>query len=63
LKMYFGQFGPIRDCGIVYDFYGVSRRFAYCEFIKEDSVDSVLNHGQHLIDGQTVGVRPYCLRD
>ena len=63
LKMYFGQFGPIRDCGIVYDFYGVSRRFAYCEYLKEESVYSVLESGQHIIDGQAVGVRPYSFRE
>ena len=63
LKEYMQQFGPVKDCGIVYDFKGVSRRFGYCEYWSEESVLSVLDVGQHYIDSQVVGIRPYRLRE
>ncbi len=65
LRQYFTKFGDIKDCGVVYDFKGVSRRFAYCEFLKPDAVVDVLEYPEspHRIEGVVVGVRSYCLRD
>lgn len=63
LREYMQRFGPVKDCGIVYDFKGVSRRFGYCEYWSEESVLSVLDLGQHYIDSQIVGIRPYRLRE
>ena len=63
LREYMQKFGEIKDCGIVYDFKGVSRRFGYCEYWMEESVLSVLDFGQHYIESQRVGIRPYRLRE
>lgn len=62
IKQYFINYGDIKDCGVVYDFHGVSRRFAYCEFINPESVVAVLAASPHAIDGTVVGVRTYCIR-
>ena len=63
LRSYFSQFGAIKDCGIVKDFAGVSRRFGFCEFWSPAAVADVLQLPEHAIDNQVLGVRPYCLRD
>ena len=62
LRGYFSQFGSIKDCGIVKDFNGISRRFGFCEFWNDDAVVRVLSVPQHVLDGATIGVRSYCLR-
>lgn len=63
LRRYFEQFGQIKDCGVVSDFNGTSRRFGFCEFIAEESLRDVLLVGKHYIDTQLIAIRPYCLRD
>jgi hypothetical protein len=62
LREFMQRYGPVKDCGVVYDFKGVSKRFGYCEYWSEESVLSVLDTGQHYIDSQAVGIRPYKLR-
>ncbi len=63
LKEFMQNYGPVKDCGVVYDFNGVSKKFGYCEYWSEESVLSVLDAGQHYIDSQPVGIRPYRLRE
>ena len=63
LRQYFSRFGSIKACGVVKNFHGVSKRFGYCEFLAEESVFEVLSHPRHFVDGASISVRPYCLRD
>jgi hypothetical protein len=63
IRMYFGRFGSIKDCGIVKDFRGISRKFGFCEFWSPESVDAVMSAPSHVINHRVVGVRPYSLRE
>ena len=63
IRQHFRTYGDIKDCGVVMDFNGVSRRFGYCEFVNSDSVIKLLEVPEHYIDGVKAGVRAYCLRD
>lgn len=63
LRQYFSRFGSIVSCGIVKDYKGMSKRFGYCEFSNESSVTKLLSRAKHEVDGVTVSVRLYCLRD
>lgn len=60
LSNYFGQFGAIAEVAIVADKKsGMSRGFGFCCFVEAGSVDKVLSVRQHLVLGQSVGVRRY----
>ena len=63
IRNYFSNFGAIKDCGIVKDFYGVSRRFGFCEFWSDVAVAELLEKYEHVVDDHVIGVRPYCLRE
>ena len=63
IRMYFSQFGSVKDCGVVKDFRGISRRFGFCEFWTEESMKAVTKTCSHVIKNQAVGVRPYSLRE
>ncbi|GAB6028187.1 hypothetical protein CHUAL_002392 [Chamberlinius hualienensis] len=55
LKDYFGKYGEIIDVNIKTDpNTGRSRGFAFIQFSDKDSVDQVLNAGQHTINGKVV---------
>ena len=62
LRSYFSNFGIVKDCGIVRDFAGFSRKFGYCEFWENDALEAVLSVTEHRIDSRIVGVRQYCVR-
>jgi hypothetical protein len=63
LRQYFSRFGPVKDCGIVRDYNGISRRFGYCEFWHAKAAQRLLTLDTHKIDGEDVGIRAYCLRE
>lgn len=63
IRNYFSNFGAIKDCGIVKDFNGVSRRFGFCEFWSDGAVAELLEKDEHVVDDHVIGVRPYCLRE
>ena len=62
LRSYFSKFGTVKDCGIVRDFAGFSRKFGYCEFWENHALNGVLSVSEHRIDSRIVGVRQYCVR-
>ena len=60
LEEYFGRFGSIAEAAIVADKKsGMSRGFGFCCFEEAVAVDRVLGVRQHLVLGQSVGVRRY----
>ena len=64
LTTYFVKFGEIIDCAIVRDKKsGLSRGFGFCCFSDSDAVTKVLAVRQHIILGQSVGVRRYALKN
>lgn len=63
LRQYFSRFGAVKDCGIVRDYNGISRRFGYCEFWHDKATQRLLTLEAHKIDGEDVGIRAYCLRE
>lgn len=62
LRSYFMRFGRIKNCGVVRDFKGVSRKFGFCEFYCDSAFHTAINMTEHMIGGTVVGVRPYCIR-
>lgn len=55
LKEYFNKFGEITEVNIKTDpNTGRSRGFAFIQFANKDSVDQVLNGGQHSVNGKQV---------
>ena len=63
VREYFSQFGTITDCAIVRDRKtSCSRGFAFCCFSEVDAVNKVLAQRQHIIRGQSVGVRRYSIK-
>jgi hypothetical protein len=63
LRSYFSRFGRIKSCGIVIDADGRSKRFGYCEFQSEAAVFKLLLVSKHVLDGISVSIRPYFLRE
>ena len=63
LRVYFSQFGTVLDCAIVKDRKtNCSRGFAFCSFAEGEAVGRVLAVRQHIIRGQSVGVRRYSVK-
>ena len=63
LRDYFARFGTVIECAIVKDRKtNNSRGFAFCCFAEADAVNKVLTVRQHLILGQSVGVRRYSIK-
>ena len=48
------QFGPVDACTIMRDPGGRSRGFAFLTFEDPSSVDAVIAHGEHVLDGKVV---------
>jgi len=60
LRNHFSKFGDIADCTVVMDKKtGLSRGFGFCSFHDEAAGDKVMSQRQHIINGQSVGVRHY----
>ena len=60
LKAHFAKFGTIADAAVVIDKKtGLSRGFGFCSFKDRDAADKVMGTRQHIINGQSVGVRFY----
>lgn len=60
IRAHFTQFGTVRDAMVVMDKKtGMSRGFGFCSFINKSAADNVMHTRQHLINGQSVGVRFY----
>ena len=60
LKAHFAKFGTIADAAVVIDKKtGLSRGFGFCSFRDRDAADKVMGTRQHIINGQSVGVRFY----
>jgi len=63
LRNYFFKFGEIIDCAIVRDKKsGLSRGFGFCCFGDSLAISNVLSVRQHIILGQSVGVRRYAIK-
>jgi RNA recognition motif. (a.k.a. RRM, RBD, or RNP domain) len=63
LRDYFEKFGRLRQCSVVKDNAGITRKFAYVSFEKPDDSQRCLNFEEHVILGRPVGVRPYYKKD
>jgi RNA recognition motif-containing protein len=60
LRAHFAKFGNIADAAVVIDKKtGLSRGFGFCSFKDNAAADKVMNTRQHIINGQSVGVRFY----
>jgi len=60
LRGHFAKFGNIADVAVVIDKKtGLSRGFGFCSFRDKEAADKVMNTRQHIISGQSVGVRFY----
>ena len=63
LRLYFSRFGAVKDCGVVRDYNGVSRRFGYCEFWSLVAVSRLFCVQHHEIGGKIVVIRSYYMRE
>ncbi len=60
LRRHFDKFGQVADVAVVIDKKtGISRGFGFCSFHEKEAGDRVMRIRQHLINGQSVGVRHY----
>lgn len=60
IRSHFAQFGEVVDAAVVIDKKtGISRGFAFCALANREAADKVMHTRQHLINGQSVGVRFY----
>ena len=60
LREHFSQFGEVVDANVVTDKKsGVSRGFGFCSFHDVSAGERVMRQRQHIINGQSVGVRLY----
>lgn len=60
IRAHFSQFGCVLDASVVIDRRnGVSRGFGFCSFADFEAGDRVVARRQHIINGQSVGVRFY----
>ena len=60
IRNHFAQFGDVVDAAVVIDKKtGISRGFAFCALANKEAADKVMHTRQHLINGQSVGVRFY----
>ena len=60
LRDHFDQFGMVADATVVIDKKtGVSRGFGFCSFHEQTAGERVMAKRQHIINGQSVGVRFY----
>jgi hypothetical protein len=60
LRTHFSQFGNVLDASVVMDKKtGLSRGFGFCSFMDPAAGDRVMHQRQHIINGQSVGVRFY----
>jgi len=60
LRAHFSQFGQVADATVVMDKKtGMSRGFGFCSFYDPTAGERVMAKRQHLINGQSVGVRFY----
>ena len=60
LRAHFAKFGTIADAAVVIDKKtGLSRGFGFCAFKDKEAADKVMGTRQHIINGQSVGVRFY----
>lgn len=60
IRNHFAQFGQVVDAAVVIDKKtGISRGFAFCALANKEAADKVMHTRQHLINGQSVGVRFY----
>jgi len=60
IRNHFSKFGQLADAAVVIDKKtGLSRGFAFCSFRDKEAADKVMSTRQHIINGQSVGVRFY----
>lgn len=60
LRQHFEKFGHVLDASVVMDKKtGLSRGFGFCSFSDASAGDRVMSQRQHIISGQSVGVRFY----
>ena len=60
IRTHFSQFGDVLDASVVMDKKtGISRGFGFCSFRDPVAGERVMNQRQHIINGQSVGVRFY----
>lgn len=60
IRSHFSKFGDVVDAAVVIDKKtGLSRGFGFCSLANKDAADKVMGTRQHLINGQSVGVRFY----
>jgi hypothetical protein len=60
IRHHFEKFGPVLDASVVIDKKtGLSRGFGFCSFVDPAAGERVMAQRQHVISGQSVGVRFY----
>jgi hypothetical protein len=60
IRTHFSQFGDLLDASVVMDKKtGISRGFGFCSFRDPVAGERVMSQRQHIINGQSVGVRFY----
>ncbi len=60
IRGHFEKFGDVVDAAVVVDKKtGLSRGFGFCSLANKDAADRVMGTRQHMINGQSVGVRFY----
>jgi hypothetical protein len=60
IRNHFSRFGQVADAAVVIDKKtGLSRGFGFCSLRDKGAADKVMNTRQHIINGQSVGVRFY----